>query len=118
VTNVVGTDSFSNGDGFCAVLASGGVDCWGYGYDGELGNGMFYTSNPEYTVTPVTVEGVGGAGTLTGITSLAGDGDGYCALLTSGGVDCWGYGHDGELGDGIFYTNNPSYGSATPVEVG
>ena len=100
VTNVVGADSFSNGDGFCAVLASGGVDCWGYGYYGELGDGMFYTNNPQYSVTPVTVEGVGGAGTLTGVTSLAGDGLGYCSLLTSGGVDCW--------GDGI----------ATPFEVG
>ena len=100
VTNVVGADNFDNGDGFCAVLGSGGVDCWGYGYDGELGNGVFYTSNPEYSVTPVTVEAVGGVGTLTGVTSLAGDGEGYCALLASGGVDCW--------GDGI----------ATPAEVG
>ena len=49
----------------------------------------------------MAVEGVGGTGTLTGVTSLVSDGDGYCALLTSGGVDCWGNGADGELGNGI-----------------
>ena len=74
-------------DTYCALLTSSGVDCWGYGYDGELGNGTFSES-----ATPVAVEGVGGAGTLTGVTSLVGDGSGYCALLTSGEVDCWGLG--------------------------
>ncbi len=38
---------------------------------------------------------------LDGMMSVASDSEGYCALLTSSGVDCWGYGHDGELGNGI-----------------
>ena len=97
------------------------MDCWGYGDYGELGNGTFYTSSPYGSATPVAVEGVGGTGTLTGVTSLvsgltATARFGYCALLTSGGVDCWGYGYDGELGNGTFYTSSP-YGSATPVAV-
>lgn len=25
----------------------------------------------------------------------------FCALVTSGGVDCWGYGEYGELGNGV-----------------
>ncbi|MGH7972074.1 MAG: hypothetical protein ACREIC_25455, partial [Limisphaerales bacterium] len=29
----------------------------------------------------------------------------------------WGYGYNGELGDGIFYTASPPYGSSTPVTV-
>ena len=74
------------------MLSSGGVDCWGYGADGELGNGIFYTTGNEGSATPVEVEGVGGTGTLTGVTSLTSDSDGYCSLLTSGGVDCWGDG--------------------------
>ncbi len=56
---------------------------------------------------PVAVEGVGGTGTLTGATNLVSDSFGYCALLNSGGVDCWGYGEDGELGNGRFYTSSP-----------
>jgi alpha-tubulin suppressor-like RCC1 family protein len=101
VKQVVGDD-----EGYCALFTSGRVDCWGYGLDGELGDGLFGES-----ATPVAVVGVGGTGTLTGVASLGSDGKGICAVLTSGGVDCWGYGGDGELGDGSFA------GSAVPVRV-
>jgi hypothetical protein len=37
---------------------------------------------------------------LAGVTSVAGGMDSYCALLTSGGVDCWGSNLFGQLGDG------------------
>ena len=102
---------------FCAVLTSGGVDCWGYGEDGELGDGTFYTSGHDGSDVPVTVLGVGGNGTLGDVTSLASDGSGFCALLGSGGVDCWGYGLTGELGDGTFYGSSTNNGSAVPVAV-
>jgi alpha-tubulin suppressor-like RCC1 family protein len=108
VASLVGDGDFA---GYCALLTSGGVDCWGYGFYGDLGNGSTLSS-----YTPVAVEGVGGTGTLTGVTSLVGDFQGYCALLTSGGVDCWGDGETGELGNGTFYTSS-SYGSDTPVAV-
>ena len=48
---------------------------------------------------------------LGGVASLTGDGYGYCALLTSGGVDCWGMGDVGLLGNG--HNNN----SNIPVAV-
>ncbi|MBV8463499.1 MAG: hypothetical protein JO368_09415, partial [Acidimicrobiales bacterium] len=101
---------------FCALLTSGGVDCWGYGLDGELGNGTFYTTGDDGSASPVQVAGVGGVGTLGGVQALASDSNGFCALLTSGGVDCWGDGEYGELGDGTFHTTSP-FGSATPVQV-
>ncbi len=93
-------------EGYCALLTSGGVYCWGYGQSGELGNGNFAAST-----TPVPVVGTGGTGTLSGVRSLASDGQGVCAVLGSGGVDCWGYGGEGELGDGSFLE------SAVPVPV-
>ncbi len=110
----------SGGYGYCALLATGGVDCWGYGMYGELGDGVFYANSPSYgSDVPVQVLGVGGGGTLGGVESLAYGGSGYCALLSSGGVDCWGYGPRGELGDGSFYTccEPQMSGSAVPVQV-
>ena len=124
LTGVTAVSSDGNGGvaGYCALLTSGGVDCWGYDDDGALGDGTFSTTTHEGSATPVSVVGVGGSGTLTGVTVLSGYVDinvgyvGYCALLTSGGVDCWGYGWYGELGDGGFYTTTHQ-GSATPVAV-
>ena len=91
---------------YCALLSSGGVDCWGDGGSGELGNGSMASSD-----VPVQVDGVGGTGTLSGVASIVSGGPGYCALLRSGSVDCWGNGNDGELGDGDFAV------SAVPVQV-
>jgi alpha-tubulin suppressor-like RCC1 family protein len=79
---------------FCARLTSGRLDCWGYGQDGELGNGT-YDNSP----VPMTVKGTGGTGTLTSVASLTSDQAGFCALLTTGRADCWGNGEDGELGN-------------------
>ena len=95
----------------CAVLTSDTVVCWGIGGDGALGNG-----GEGDSASPVEVEGVGGTGTLTGVADVVGDGDNSCALLTTGAVDAWGSGIDGELGDGTFYTTSP-FGSDIPVAV-
>ena len=108
-----GDSSFSSR---CSLLTSGGVDCWGWGSGGELGNGTFYTTGNEGSATPVQVVGVGGIGILTGVASIASNFGGYCALLISGSVDCWGDGQYGELGNGAFYSSG-NYGSAIPVPV-
>ena len=84
---------------------------------GALGNGAFSASE-----IPVAVEGVGGTGTLAGMTSLVDVGAGdafssYCAVLISGAVDWWGYGPDGKLGNGTF-DRTGNEGSVIPVEVG
>ena len=82
------TSLTSDGDGYCAILGSGQVDCWGVNSSGALGNG---TTTP--TDVPTTVVGVGGVGTLSGVVALDGNSSsagGYCALLDSGQVDCWG----------------------------
>jgi O-glycosyl hydrolase/alpha-tubulin suppressor-like RCC1 family protein len=83
--------------GYCAVLSTGGVDCWGNGDSGQLGTGGEASSD-----VPEAVVGVNGVGTLGGVVSLSSDGNqfGYCALLISGAADCWGDNSYGELGNG------------------
>ena len=100
------------------MLTSGGVDCWGYGPNGQLGNGTFYSTSPYGSATPVAVEDTTGVGTLTGVANVFGmeNAAGYCALLTSSDLDCWGGGYSGELGDGSFYQSG-NKGMATPVSV-
>jgi alpha-tubulin suppressor-like RCC1 family protein len=84
----------------CALHASGTVSCWGYGTDGELGNG----TNTASQLTPVPVSN------LTGVTALASSGsDGYhsCTIGASLGlVHCWGWNHYGQLGNGTTTNSN------------
>jgi alpha-tubulin suppressor-like RCC1 family protein len=101
-TGVSGTSVAANGNSSCAILTSGTVDCWGGSGEGELGDGA--TGGPD------TCDGYSGTENLpcsttpvsTGIsaTSLAVGYGGYCAIVTSGGVDCWGDNTEGELGVG------------------
>jgi alpha-tubulin suppressor-like RCC1 family protein/uncharacterized membrane protein YgcG len=74
----------------CALLASGGVDCWGLNGDGQLGNG---TTNESHV--PGAVSGI----TDGTAVSVSGSYD-SCAVLASGSVDCWGANPTGNLGDG------------------
>jgi alpha-tubulin suppressor-like RCC1 family protein len=86
----------------CALLRSGGVDCWGSNLLGELGNG----GNEAYSYVPVAVRGI------TNAKGLFGYGTTYCAVLASGGVDCW--------GDDVGTTGNGFGGveSDVPVAIG
>lgn len=82
--NVIGVDNavaLTGGTAHtCALLATGGLKCWGYNFYGALGNGNNADQN-----TPVAVNGLS-----SGVAQI---GAGYlhtCALLNSGGVKCWG----------------------------
>ena len=72
----------------CGLLASGGVQCWGFNDTGQLGNNSV-TNSP----IPVAVSG------LTAATSVSAGTSHSCARLTSGGVQCWGSDGSGQLGD-------------------
>jgi hypothetical protein len=65
---------------------------------------------------PVKVKGVGGSGSLTGVVAVRGSlGDGnFCAIVTSGGVDCWGYGQNGELGNRLASDSDVPVAAAFP----
>lgn len=86
-----GTDR-SGRDDFCAVLSSGAVKCWGDNQYGQLGNGTYTDS-----ATPVAVHGLTSG--VVAVTMGVG-GSHACALLTTGGLKCWGYNNNGEIGDG------------------
>jgi alpha-tubulin suppressor-like RCC1 family protein len=93
------------GTGFghaCALLSNGSIRCWGYNYDGQLGNG---SSLSDAIASPVQVPGVSNA------TDVSAGAFHSCALLSDGTIKCWGAGYDGQLGDGALT------GSSTPVAV-
>ncbi len=85
----------TDGGGFCGVLKSNAVDCWGDNSDGDLGN-----ASPIQPAYPVAAKGIGGSGKLTGVASVVGGAFSYCAVLKAGGVDCWGNNSYGQLGTG------------------
>ena len=91
----------------CAVLGDGGVRCWGYGGDGELGHG-----NRQSVGVSDTPAALGPVDLGAGVKAKAVSAGGYhtCALLDDGSVACWGFGGNGRLG----YGNSSSVGDGSP----
>jgi alpha-tubulin suppressor-like RCC1 family protein len=85
-----------------AITSAGTVLGWGYGAYGEVGNGAFTSSD-----VPVKVSLAAG----TKVTAVTGGYYTSYALTSTGHVLAWGYGDDGELGNGA------QSNSSTPVTV-
>jgi len=85
----------------CATT-SGGTYCWGYGGDGQLGDGLgTFTSDSVARLV---------SGGLT-FTQVSAGGAHTCGLTAGGAAYCWGYNGYGQLG------NNSTTRSDAPVAV-
>ena len=93
----------AGGDHACVRRQGGGVQCWGAGGVGQLGDG-----NLRDSPRPVTVRDLADA------EELALGAQHSCVRQRSGTVACWGSNASGELGDG---EGRPGTVSARPVPV-
>ncbi len=78
----------------CALMNNSGIKCWGDNPYGQLGDG----TESEHDL-PADVKDSAGTGPLTGVTAIKIGLGHSCALLTGGGVKCWGRNPEGQLGD-------------------
>ena len=74
----------------CALLATGGVQCWGQNDSGQLGDGTLAVKS-----VPVDVSGL-----TSGVAAITTSEGHTCAVMTLGGAKCWGSNRFSELGDG------------------
>ncbi len=75
----------------CVIADDDSLYCWGSNYTGQLGDG---TTTQRSQPTRVL-------GLDAGVKDVAVGGAHTCAVLSHGGVKCWGRGADGALGTGL-----------------
>ncbi len=95
LATTIGTFRFGHA---CAVTGSHDLSCWGENQFGQLGDG---TVVARAYAAPV----VGLAGAVLDVATSRGGStfdapSASCAVLTDGGVQCWGNNNEGQLGDG------------------
>ena len=102
----------------CAVVGGGGLRCWGFSGDGQLGYGSTEAvgdNEAPGSMPPVEL----GAGRTT--TAITAGGFHTCAVLDNAAVRCWGSGFGGQLGRPHNLTDvgdNETPGSVPPVDLG
>jgi alpha-tubulin suppressor-like RCC1 family protein len=96
----------------CVLLEGGTVTCFGRNHVGQIGP-LAMSIAEEEVRQPTSVTGFSGQVVGLGAGSSAHH---TCAILISGGVQCWGTNATGQLGDGV-RTIDETRKSATPVTV-
>ena len=82
----------------CAIVSDTTLKCWGYNFEGQLGDGSSGTGFNR--VSPVNVRTSSTDATdLTGVTAIGLGQKHSCAILSGGAMKCWGSNNNGQLGD-------------------
>ena len=105
--NAGATRVAAQGDFTCADMNTGTVQCFGYNFDGELGNAPgTFTWNPQ---------AVGGGKSLKGVATGV-----YhaCALDPNSEAWCWGYNYWGMVGNGVSSYSTSTAQKVNPVSTG
>ena len=92
----------------CALDGSNKAYCWGYGYNGQLGDG-----NNERQAIPVPVSTPQGVN----FSQLTAGNFHTCALDDDGNAYCWGSGSYGELGNGDYNRQTTPVAVSMPSDV-
>jgi len=88
--------------------------CQGKNHHGQLGDGTtIHTTAKSETPDERHIGWVSGLGPGSDVTSILTGWAHSCALSTSTGMWCWGYGGDGQLGDG---NSDPGFQSLVPIK--
>lgn len=98
----------------CAVLASGGLRCWGANTAGQLGYGHMSSIGSSPGNTPAAAGDVPIGAVVLDVSAGAFH---TCALLRGGTVRCWGEGGDGQLGYGDTASRG-GWPATTPDRIG
>lgn len=92
-------DVVAGGTHTCALLSDHSVKCWGQGMLGQLGQGNtndIGDDEPPSAIGPISLSRTPGV-----FASRLGAGEQFtCAVMSNGGLKCWGYGAGGQLGYG------------------
>jgi alpha-tubulin suppressor-like RCC1 family protein len=98
------TDVQSGGAHSCAHHVGGGVSCWGYSDQGQLGRTVTsYDAKPE----PVALRAPSKQVTAGAFHT--------CALLADESIDCWGFNNVGQLGRATSSSSTPTPGPVAGV---
>ncbi|MDF1795140.1 MAG: hypothetical protein P1U63_01250 [Coxiellaceae bacterium] len=81
----------------CALLKNGRMQCWGSNEHGQLGDSSFTNRLQPTAVSDLSNDSVH-------VVAMSAGQETSCALLSDGGMKCWGKNGDGQLGIG--HTSN------------